>query len=141
MQKQNCNLIINNLYLGNKKAIYSNEILYSLVVNVTSDVPFDNICKNNIRISIQDDPLEYNKLYNLIEENKILEQIHKHLINIENVLIHCHMGMQRSCAVVACYLIKYHNLEINEAIEFIKSKRSIAFFGNVNFIETLKLYK
>ena len=141
MQKQNCNLIINNLYLGNKKAIYSNEILYSLVVNVTSDVPFDNICKNNIRISIQDDPLEYNKLYNLIEENKILEQIHKHLINIENVLIHCHMGMQRSCAVVACYLIKYHNLEINEAIEFIKSKRSIAIFGNVNFIETLKLYK
>jgi hypothetical protein len=38
-------------------------------------------------------------------------------------------------------LIKYHNLEINEAIEFIKSKRSISFFGNVNFIETLKLYK
>ena len=54
------------------------------------------------------------------------------------VLVHCYAGMQRSCAVVACYLIRYHNMNPQEAINFIKSKRSIAFAGRVNFIKTIE---
>jgi protein-tyrosine phosphatase len=50
------------------------------------------------------------------------------------------MGQQRSCAVVACYLIKYYNLTPQEAIDFIKLKRPIAFFGNVNFLQTIEFF-
>ena len=48
--------------------------------------------------------------------------------------------MQRSCAVCACYLIKYHKMKPNEAINYIKSKRPIAFFGNVNLLSTIEQF-
>jgi protein-tyrosine phosphatase len=57
--------------------------------------------------------------------------------NIENkrsVLVHCSMGIQRSCTVVACYLIKYYKMTPGEAIKCIKSKRPIAFFWKCKFI-------
>jgi protein-tyrosine phosphatase len=48
--------------------------------------------------------------------------------------------MQRSCALVACYLIKYHNMKPIDAINYIKSKRRIAFFGNVNLLSTIEQF-
>jgi protein-tyrosine phosphatase len=50
------------------------------------------------------------------------------------------MGMQRSCAVVACYLIKYHGMDPIQAIDYIKSKRPFAFFGQVNFIDAINRF-
>lgn len=48
--------------------------------------------------------------------------------------------MQRSCALCACYLIKYHKMKPIEAINYIKSKRPIAFFGNVNLLSTIEQF-
>jgi hypothetical protein len=45
--------------------------------------------------------------------------------------------MQRSCAVVACYLVKHEIMTPDESVAFIKMKRPIAFEGGVNFIETI----
>ena len=58
--------------------------------------------------------------------------------NKRSVLVHCSMGIQRSCALVACYLVKYNGWTPTEAINYIKSKRPIAFFGNINFLETIE---
>jgi protein-tyrosine phosphatase len=50
------------------------------------------------------------------------------------------MGSQRSPTVAAAYLIKYYGLNVKEAINFVKSKRMIAFYGgNVNFKPFLKM--
>ena len=101
----------------------------------------DNIInKYNIYINlpVHDSPDESNKLLSLIHETQVLEKIHLALQQNKPVLVHCFAGMQRSCALVACYLIKYNNMAPHEAIEYIKSKRPIAFFGNVNFMNTLK---
>ena len=50
------------------------------------------------------------------------------------------MGQQRSCAVIACYLIKYNNMNAHTAIEYCKKKRQMAFFGQVNFMDTIMKY-
>jgi hypothetical protein len=50
------------------------------------------------------------------------------------------MGQQLSCAVIACYLIKYNNMDAHTAIEYCKKKRQMAFFGQVNFMDTIMKY-
>jgi hypothetical protein len=50
------------------------------------------------------------------------------------------MGQQLSCAIIACYLIKYNNMNAHTAIEYCKKKRQMAFFGQVNFIDTIMKY-
>jgi len=135
---QNCNEIIPFLFLGNKKALELHNTNFSMIINCTPDIPFPDTCKKSIRLSIKDDPFECQKLYQLIKETNVLEVIHNHVINNQNTLVHCFMGAQRSCAIVACYLIKYYDLTPNEAIKYIKTKRPIAFFGQVNFYNTIE---
>jgi len=131
--------IIELLFLGNAMSVNSRQ--FDMIVNCTkeSEVSFptnyEALC---VRISIKDDPQESNKLLSDIDETKILEQIDWNLKNKRSVLVHCVMGIQRSCAVVACYLIKYYKMTPVEAIAYIKSKRPIAFFGNVNLLQAIE---
>lgn len=106
---------------------------YSLIINCTKDIALpSSVC---IRLPVEDIPDEANKLYHLICDNQILEKIHT---SQGKVLVHCNAGRQRSCAVVACYLVKYHNMTPDEAVLYIKSKRREAFFGAINFAETIQ---
>ena len=132
--------IIKNLFIGNKLSADNQSDLFSLVVNCSKDLSFSNKCKQGIRIPVNDSQDETNTLLNYMLNTNVLEQIHNKLLNNEPVLVHCFAGMQRSCAVVACYLIKYYNFTPQKAVDFIKSKRRIAFFGNVNFMNTLTAF-
>ena len=135
--------IIPNLYLGSIKALGTYEckaLDYYMIVDLIKhtfllEKPNTKIY---INLPVHDSPDESNKLLSLIHETQVLEKIHLALQQNKPVLVHCFAGMQRSCALVACYLIKYNNMAPHEAIEYIKSKRPIAFFGNVNFMNTLK---
>jgi protein-tyrosine phosphatase len=130
--------IIENLFIGNKKdPHYSN---WDLIVNCTPHLPFPSTCQNTIRIPVEDDPFDSIKLFNLIKDTNTLEVIHQNLSNNKKVLVHCQQGVQRSPTVVACYLLKYHNYTKQEAIDFIKLKRTIAFFWQLNLERTLDLY-
>lgn len=132
--------IIQNLFIGNKVTADSHSENFSLVVNCTKDIPFSNKCKECIRIPINDSPDEAMSLLNYMLNTDTLEQIHNKLINKKPVLVHCFAGVQRSCAVVACYLIKYLHATPEQAVKYIKSKRNIAFFGQVNFMKTLQMF-
>jgi len=130
--------IVDNLFIGSMLALqfYNN---FSMIVNCTEDemIKFPENCKKCIRIPLEDDPLECNNLLNLIIETNVLEKINKSILNNEPVLVHCFAGRQRSCALVACYLIKYHQLTPTTAIDYIKRKRKVAFFGGINFISAI----
>ena len=132
--------IIKNLFIGNKLSADNYSDNFSLVVNCSKDIPFSNKCKQAIRIPVNDDGEDINALLHYMLNTNALEQIHNKLTNNEPVLIHCFAGMQRSCSVVACYLIKYYSVTPQQAIDFIKSKRRIAFFGNVNFMTALATF-
>lgn len=130
--------ILNFLFIGNKKGadLYGNN--YEMVVNCTPDLPNPNV--NCIRLSVKDDPYQASYMYQLILENNVLEKIHSVISNNKNVLVFCGQGQQRSCCVVACYLVKYHNMSPLEAITYIKKCRPEAFFCKVNFIDTIKMF-
>ncbi len=131
--------IIDYLFLGNSRSLEYSK--FDVIVNCTKEnevyfpIHYNPLC---IRISVKDEPSEYKKLLNILDETNVLEEIDISIKNKKRVLVHCFMGQQRSCAVVACYLIKYHNLTPIQSIEFIKSKRPMAFFGSVNFLQAIE---
>ena len=145
MNSNPCDEILPNLYLGSIKALGTYEckaIDYYMIVDLIKhtfllEKPNSHIY---INLPVHDSPDECDTLLALIHETQVLEKIHVALQEKKPVLVHCFAGMQRSCALVACYLIKYHTMLPYEAIAYIKFKRPIAFFGNVNFMELILLF-
>lgn len=126
--------IIENLFVGNMDDASSYRVgEYDVVVNCTKDLPFGDPTKRNIRVPINDDPFESHLYLKLIHETGVLYQIRDALKIGQKVLVHCMAGMQRSAALVVCYLIMYMGLSGEEAIQFVRIKRPIAFFGHITF--------
>ena len=127
--------IIEYLYVGSASALNHSE-KFNLIVNCTTNV-YIKTSVNTIRIPIDDDPYDTKLFLQLLDDTNILEKIHTSINNKEPVLVHCYAGQQRSCALVACYLIKYKNMTPDTAINYIKQKRRVAFIGNVTFISAI----
>jgi len=135
----NYDQILPNLYIGNYHAPeYTSN--FDVIVNCTRDLPFSNSSKiQYIRLPINDDPAETN---NLLEKAPgILEKIRDALENRKRVLVHCYAGMQRSCALVAMYIMKYYQVVSPSAsMKFIKTNRPVAFEPKPTFINALQTY-
>jgi hypothetical protein len=129
--------IIPNLYISDRSHVPFLYTDYDLIINCTPDIPFPLFSNSTIRIPVYDHPRYAEKMYSEIKRTRVLEYMHKFLGTNHTVLVHCHAGIQRSCAVVACYLVEYHGLTPTEAIEHIKEKRPVAFITGVNFRETI----
>ena len=130
--------IINNLYIGDCNSIY--EPFFSnrnnlVVVNATRSIPFNKKLHTiaNIRIPVEDDMKRYSNKLLYHHFNQVTNKINYYLKNDYTVLVHCVAGRQRSCSIVAAYLMRYKNCNYHEAIEYIKKRRPFAFFLNVNF--------
>ena len=132
-KKNDYNEILPNLYIGNIDSI---NYPFDFVVNCTKDIPIKNLYA--IRLPVNDTPEEAKKLFDYINQSNVLEKIHNNLQQKRKVLVHCFAGMQRSCAVVACYLVKYFDMTPDTAIHYIQSRRIVAFFGGVNFMNTIQ---
>ena len=130
--------IVKNLFVGNKDSIVET-LTFDLVVNCTPDIPFFSHFKK-IRIPVNDLPEYCDKLLEHVKRTDVIDKIHCCLLKDEKVLIHCHAGAQRSCAVAALYLIEYYQFTPAEAIYHLRKTRPIAFFGNVNFMNAIEKY-
>ena len=124
--------IVEYLHVGSARALQSSD-RFSMIVNCTADIPFPTNCENCIRIPVHDDPVDCDKMSALVDNTQVLSKMHESILEKKPVLVHCFAGQQRSCAIVALYLIRYHNMTPDQAITHIKRKRRIAFFGQVNF--------
>ena len=130
----------NNLYVKAYNQI--SEDNYDIYINCTSDKPFI-VDKINFRLSVEDngDLRQYKILYDLLIKDNfyIYKSIDTFLEQNKKICIFCNQGRQRSCAVYVCYLI-YKGYSIKDAINILQENKKDAFFGNVNFMDTINMF-
>lgn len=128
--------IIPNLYLSS----YHSVIITSntFIVNCTKNL--DMLNDNNIRISVDDDRSEkaINGMLEMLPS--IVQIIDDKLKENKIVVVHCLAGQQRSPTVIAAYLIAKKEYTLDDAIEYIRSKKKDAFFWTINFKESLERF-
>ena len=56
------------------------------------------------------------------------------------LLVHCKFGISRSASIIIAYLIKYNKLKVEDALRFVKEKRS-KIKPNKGFINQLYEYE
>ena len=140
------NKIIDNLYVGNYESPTDTDFLKTnnikLIINCTKNFKYnlDNSI-NMIRLNITDFNSPENNIIIASKINNILDIMNIYINSNEGVLVHCHMGQQRSTMVVACYLMKYHKMILDSAISEIKNRRKYVFLPEATFIDFLKYYE
>lgn len=137
--------ILPNLWLGNIKCA-QNKLFFDtndidIVFNCSKDIPFYSNYTKNVRISVNDDltESEIHRFYFYL--SKACDLINENLLDNKNILVHCYAGKQRSAGIIAAYLMKYADMNYNDAIQSIKSKRFIAFTPSVNFEKALRKFE
>lgn len=148
---KNANQIIPNLFIGNIKSAKDKEFIdkkqIKVIINCSKSIPnYFQFSDNSIeyyRIPVNDSLLEedINAMTDYLPQ--FVNIINNALKNKKAVLVHCHAGRQRSACLVAAYLIFKYNYTIDQAYEYIISKRKEAFhYGmSYNFNQSLIDYK
>ena len=122
------NKIIDNLYIGNHESPIDTNFLkennIKLIINCTKSYSYnvkDDI--QMIRLCITDFNSPENNIILANNVDKILEIMNIYLSCNEGVLVHCHMGQQRSAMVVVCFLMKYHKMNFENAFKYVRERR------------------
>jgi len=138
--------VIPGLWLGSRRAAmdpeYMKERRIRAIFNCTKDIPFDTSIPRQYRVPV-DDNLQAAEIRNLeLWSYEIVYKISHEMRRAQTdgtaVLVHCAAGMQRSAASIAMYLIATKKMSTDEAIEFIRSKRGIAFRPMANFEKAIR---
>ena len=137
--------IIPDLWLGNLESSVnfefqsSNEI--NCLVNCIKDLKFWGKYKEyNDLIKDSIERHEILKMYKYLLE--VTEFIYHSLKNNKIVLVFCENCEQKSSTVLSAYLIRYGNMNIETAIQIIKSKCNKSFINKIDFLYALeKFYK
>jgi dual specificity phosphatase 12 len=142
MESANANLILPGLWLGNRKAAADTEFLtknnITCVFNCTKDIPFHSVVRRQYRVPV-DDNLQAIEIYNM--ERWAPEIVYKLTAEYKagnQILVHCHAGMQRSAAVVAMMMIAVFRKSADDVMTYIRERRQIAFFPAANFDKAIR---
>lgn len=133
------NNIIDNIYIGNIESGTNHELLKKH--NIIAIVNLSN-SKNNYPKDIQIMNIMIDDAYN-IDITSYLEDAYNFIEKYNkdgNVLVHCRAGISRSSSVVIHYIMKKYNKSYQEALSFVKEKRSIV-QPNDGFMRQLVKYQ
>lgn len=72
-------------------------------------------------VYLEDNIQSANTLFDILPE--IVPYMRECIEKDLNVLIHCSAGKSRSASIVIAYLTKYNDMNLNEALTFVQSKR------------------
>ena len=133
--------IIENLWVGNLSSATNKEELEKINIDtiIVSAIGVRELFPENFNYisvpfrDVEDEPI-LDKIIPLLPQIRELLEQHK------PVFVHCMMGASRSVTIVACYLMKYHNMPSDKVIEFMKSKRN-AVDPNKGYLDALVEYE
>ena len=138
----NADMIVPRIWLGNKNASMDEVFLrqngIETVFNCTKDLPFHSSMRRRYRVPV-DDNLEEEEIRNM--ELWSFEIVYKLLLEYKQgktILVHCAAGMQRSAAVTAMFLMVFTGMKHEDAMQYIRERRPIAFFKNANFLKSIQ---
>jgi len=145
---QPINEIIQNLYLGDIRAVIEPTILFKNNITAVISLLHKNeyslfneknllniINKDNIyKIYINDYSTENIKKY-FLPLCKIIEY---YINNNLSIFIHCNKGISRSTTIILAYLL-YKGYDSSYVYKFVKNKRS-CIYPNYGFIQSLNLW-
>lgn len=132
--------IMDSIYLGSINSAYDLDQLKKLgithILSVISgfEAPFPNNFKYLIINALD---TENTNLFNIFNETN--EFIDNAIDYGNKVLIHCKAGRSRSVCILAAYLINKYGMDVDNVLQFIKSKRNII-EPNAGFIKQLNKY-
>ena len=132
---------VGNMYAASDATFFIRNHI-GAVVNATPDVPLHfeghNIAYKRLVVDDSGRNHDMHIMYNAFPE--VVGWINKQMMDGNNILIHCHAGMQRSATIAAAYMLRYYRRPLDSIIEFMQRRRPIVFgFGrNVNFIGPLR---
>ena len=130
--------ITNKIYLGNEDTARDKEILNKL--NISNILICAEGCEpffpNEFKYKILylDDAIDENILSWLEEAFEFIDS------SINNIYIHCAMGISRSPTIVISYLMYKKKMKYEEAYDFVKEKRKVI-SPNSGFQEQLKKFE
>jgi protein-tyrosine phosphatase len=138
----NADEILPGLWLGNfnssKDEVFLKTKNISTVINCTKDLPFSPLATIRYRVPV-DDNLQADEIRNMeLWSYEIIYKLVHEMKKGQPVLVHCAACMQRSAAVLAMYLIAHKKMKTDEAISFLREKRSIVFLPYPNFYDAIQ---
>ena len=130
--------ITNNIFLSGvmiaQDIVKIKEYNIKCIINCTKHIP-TNFNITYLRVPIddgynQDINVYFDETFNFIETS---------IKNNQNVLVHCHAGISRSSTILIAYFMRKNKWNLQQALKFIKSKRSIV-NPNPDFMKALEKY-
>jgi Dual specificity phosphatase, catalytic domain len=140
LPEPHANLIVPRLWLGDKDASMDPTFLkekgITTVFNCTKDLPFSPLIKRQYRVPVDDDlqPVELKNM-ELWSPEIVAKVLHEYNQG-QTILVH----KQRSAAVVAMTLIAKTGRTVDQAFEYIRSVRPVAFFPQANFEPSIRAF-
>ena len=136
--------IIEHLYLGNCADARMKPNCHH--VNCTVDLKrYNNDNFDFYRVSANDNGCDGSAFIKVLPG--AVQFLFDKLSHKEDVLVHCFAGQQRSCAVIAAFLMTHYEefirsgSNIDDVVQFIRTKKRDAFFWRVNFISELRAWR
>jgi len=137
--------VLPNIWIGNSRSaeyeIFFEKENIKSVLNISTSIP---------HFFTYDTTIEYMRipvssrvnLHQIYQYFPIaIEYIYKNsVLEGKNILVHCDTSTQRSCIIIAAYLLKYYGMTIDESINFIVEKKADAFENYNIFYEYLQKF-
>jgi len=138
------NEVLPRLWLGDIKDAHNIEFLkrhsINCIINCTSSLEFPKYPCQKHRVSVKDNlqPDQIIRMRCLL--NPTADLIHRSRGTM-NILVHCHMGRQRSVSVILAYLLKYGQMTLKDSVNFLRTKRDCILSPGFNFKKALEDYE
>jgi len=122
-----------HIYVGSEKDSRTPEE-FDVVVNCSPNLPFFTTENQiSVRIPFEDGGFEEDNAVLRERIPAFVERMDAWVREDKRVLVHCRMGFQRSCTVIAAYLIWRHAISARTAVSVMQHAYRYAFFGGPNF--------